>query len=169
MNRSKLLETLKHLASLRVVKIGIVLFLGILTIIGIFVSIEDEPVSISEEKPVPTLTSNFNPPDEDKIELSDVRLDNPYKKTGDVNNYGDVTFVKDPNFEIVYFGQTNQFLISVIGSPFYQKRVLAENQFLSSLGISQDDACKLNVIITTPRHANPNEAGKNYSLSFCEQ
>ena len=59
------------------------------------------------------------------------------------------------------------FFISVVSWPFDEHRLVAEADFLDKLGITDDEACRLNVDETTPAFANPDKAGKTYALSFC--
>jgi len=42
-----------------------------------------------------------------------------------------------------------------------------EKRFIELLDISEAEACKLDVIITTPQFVNPEFAGEEYYLSFC--
>lgn len=95
---------------------------------------------------------------------------NDFIKTGtQINKEGDISITKiSGSFNITYLAQFKEFLISITGSPFESQRQIAEKAFIQSLGISQIDACKLTINITTSIHINPNEAGKNYPLSFCQ-
>lgn len=78
------------------------------------------------------------------------------------------TFPDREGYQIFYFEDLEQFLISITASPFEQYRLRAEIDFLESLNISQREACSLDVVITTPARDNPEYAGKEYELSFCE-
>ncbi len=81
---------------------------------------------------------------------------------------GDVLFVNQPDqYQIVYLSQFNKFHISITGSPFDLYRQQAEQAFIKSLGITQSEACMLDVEATTPISINPNNAGISYPLSFC--
>lgn len=60
------------------------------------------------------------------------------------------------------------FKILVTKSPFQQYRLQAEQKFLEQMNLTVEQACKLDVEITTPRFANPQEAGQIYKLSFCQ-
>jgi hypothetical protein len=79
-----------------------------------------------------------------------------------------VTLVSTPNYAIVENRNTGLYQVNVLGSPFERARLDAEQAFLFELGITEERACVLNVVVTTPAYANPNDAGINYSLSFCE-
>ena len=134
-----------------------------------FVVSEDEPdytkpliPSGGESFPEPTI------PESSKIESSNVKVNNFYKDSKKINSFGDRLISEEKDFEIIYFPRGDQFLISVLASPFYPKRLEAEKKLLNVLGISEKEACKLNVSITTPAFVNPNEAGIDYSLSFCK-
>ena len=115
----------------------------------------------------PNVTIN---PENSKIIISSVEMNNFIKTARVINKEGDmqVSSTIASGYSIIYLSQFSEFLISINKSPFDQYRLQAENKFLVSLGINQQQACKLNVIITTPRFVNPGQAGQNYSLSFCQ-
>jgi hypothetical protein len=85
-----------------------------------------------------------------------------------LNQYGDIEISNTANYQITYHLPENKFLISVAGSPFFSNASLAENELLRILEIDEESACRLDVSITTPRFANPDEAGGVYGLSFCQ-
>ena len=108
-------------------------------------------------------------PDEETIEVSGVEMNN-FLKTSTLMHDNTNVVIPDnsPDHSIVYLNEHDQFLISVTGTPFFQKRILAEQNFLRILDISAEDACRLDVVVTTPRYANPHEAGEVSGLSFCQ-
>jgi len=86
-----------------------------------------------------------------------------------LNENGDLLFNPEKkNYKVFYFPETQQFNISIVSSPFDQVRKTAEEDFFQMMGSDRDFVCSLNVVITTPRFANPNQAGGSYKLSFCE-
>lgn len=104
------------------------------------------------------------------ISIYGVTVNNFYKTAQPVDTEGDVQLEKVQNsYQILYLPQFNEFLISILGSPFDTIRTQAENELLSQLGISQQQACQLNVSEGTPQRINPNEAGISYPLSFCSE
>ena len=107
-------------------------------------------------------------PEGNTIKISNKEVENFYKTAYPINNNGDVVFSETENYKIIYFPKGEQFLISILGTPFEEAKKEAEQQFLQSLGISESEACELNVSVSTPRFANEAESGKNYKLSFCE-
>ncbi|MFH1971552.1 MAG: hypothetical protein ABIJ05_04180 [Patescibacteria group bacterium] len=116
---------------------------------------------------LPTASPTFKKPIGPTIPISDVNVNNFYNLNPKINERGDVTFVDRQNFQILYFSKENEFLISILGSPFEESRQEAEKEFLKQLNINEEKACQLKVIISTPNFANPNESGQNYKLSFC--
>lgn len=76
--------------------------------------------------------------------------------------------VETNEYSIVYQKKFDVFIISVTGTPFEQVREKAEQEFLSLTQSTERTACRLNVKIGTPFFANPDLAGKNFPLSFCE-
>lgn len=104
----------------------------------------------------------------DTIVIKDVIIKNFYPLAKDTNINGDVLVVDDPSYHIVYFPFRKTFLINILSSPFEDARIKTEEKFLQILGITREDACRLNVEIGTPRFANEDLAGQTFRLSFCE-
>ncbi len=111
--------------------------------------------------------SEVNKKNPDKIKISDVWVNN-FLKEGKNNKDLFISLIRNEDYHIFYIPNKQSFTISITGRGFKDLRVKAEEEFLKILGVSQTEACRLNVHITTPSFANPNEAGKIYSLSFCE-
>lgn len=119
--------------------------------------------------PLPTQTPlRFPVPTGKTIEVSGIPVKNPYISPAELNQMGDSLMVRQPGYSLVYLKPFGQFLISITASPFAENRAQAENAFLLRMGITQEQACKLKVTITTPSSINPNESGQNYPLSFCQ-
>ncbi len=153
----------------------IIIIAGVLLLvssIGYFLTQKrQESVAPSVRTPLPQSQlpiSELNLPTGEKMSVSGTEIKNVYKTALDINDTGDVVYAEANSYQQVYHPKDQYFLISVTGSPFESARTEAEKQFLAILQISKEDACKLNVTITTPRYANPDEAGKIYKLSFCE-
>lgn len=104
-----------------------------------------------------------------EIEISGVKVENFYRFAKAINAEGDTTIVGNDDYAIFYHPFQERFLISILGSPFPEKRQTAEQEFLEILGINQSDACRLTVSLTTPLSDNPEYAIPVYSLSFCEE
>jgi len=129
---------------------------------------DEKPVS--EGSPSPTTSpSSIIKPKGEKINVTGVSINNIYNSEIRTNTRGDTLFLENTDYKILFFSKEEQFLLSIIGSPFNKKREQAEQSFLQTLGIDKDSACKLNVVVNTPSFANPDESGKNYKLSFCKE
>ncbi len=85
----------------------------------------------------------------------------------DTEEYKTIAYKKG-YYHLFYFAPEELFIISIQRYPFDEIRPIAEQEFLKTLAIGEEDACKLNVELTTPGYANPGKAGKTYSLSFCK-
>lgn len=107
-------------------------------------------------------------PKSETITISDIEIGNFYKGKAQKTSYGDVLIETKDEYHIIYHPENESFLVSVLSSPFETVREKAEEVFLKKLGITINEACKLDVSITTPRFINPIESGKIYGLSFCE-
>jgi hypothetical protein len=70
---------------------------------------------------------------------------------------------------IIYNISDSSFWVGVNGTPFSDLRNAAEKYFLTTLGISEGDACKLNVTEGVIYSANNPDYGKSFPLSFCGQ
>jgi hypothetical protein len=107
-------------------------------------------------------------PQEDTIEISGVVMPNFYKFGSKPGLIGETTIINNRDYQIIYYPYDEGFLIPILNRPFNDYRVLAEEDFVRALSISKQDACKLKLGITTPFSINPEEAGINWPLSWCE-
>lgn len=78
-----------------------------------------------------------------------------------------VVLQQDATDSIVYNVADSSFIITLGSTPLEAARQNAESYFLSSLGISQKDACKLSVYEAIPASVSDQYVGQNFSLSFC--
>lgn len=156
----------------------ILFIIGIVLTIVVFVWLVFLSISFSGSQPassIPTITTTpiptvipFDKPTAPTLQVNGVSVRNFYNTSNAMNANGDVSFEKNNQFELVYLAPFEEFIIDVRGSPFATTRMQAEQAFLKKLGITQEDACKLNVSLGTPAYINPQEAGRRYELSFCE-
>ena len=99
-----------------------------------------------------------------KIEVSGVKV-NDFIKGGREESF--ITIDKTKDYHVFYIPAQELFYISITSYPFEEHIVNAENSLLEKLGITEEEACKLNVDVTTPAYANTEKAGVVYGLSFC--
>lgn len=146
--------------------ITIFLFL-LVTSAAVLFFLPKKPGESPTQTPLPTQGAR-EIPQGDSINVSGVKVNNPYNKAETTGELGDALFVDETYYKIVYYPDDKAFLISIQGSPFETIRNQAEEKFLQELGIDQTQACRLQVWITTPNYINPAFAGQNYRLSFCK-
>lgn len=147
--------------------LSILVFLTLVILIIIRFSGEKiEPVPV--QSPTPTAVPTITLPRGETIEISQIPIRNPYISPAQINTEGDSLMTRDPGYDLVYLRETNQFIITIMLSPFETYRQIAEKALLERLNINEQEACSLDVNIGTPQSVNPNEAGRNYKLSFCE-
>ncbi len=87
---------------------------------------------------------------------------NPLEQTKDV-----LVIAQKLEYKIVYFKADETFLISLERSPLKQSQSLAESEFLTTLQITKEQACNLNVTVSVSKEADLQKAGQNFALSFC--
>ena len=134
-------------------------------------NVEDSSVAtdrVAHTLPKSKINIGDIPDDTEKLKVDNIETENFYKSAVNIAETGDATIIKRGNFEIVFVPEYSQFIISVLATPFGIHRSLAEQEFINNLGISQEEACRLNVTVGTPYFANPEVAGIAYGLSFCE-
>lgn len=85
----------------------------------------------------------------------------PYQYTG-----GSVLESTD-EYAISYDATSQSFNIAISEQPIAKSRTDAEMKFLSDLGITQSEACKLTVTLGVNYGTDPNLFDRNFGLSFC--
>jgi hypothetical protein len=118
---------------------------------------------IHGEKP-PASENNF----EIKTQKGDVPVENLYNlpDAKPLSEDG-VNFKNSQYYYMAYYPKQQGFIIAIIDPDIENARSVAENDFLSILGINKDAACKLNVSMTVSPDASQKASGGNYRLSFC--
>lgn len=114
---------------------------------------------------LPTVIITIYPTD--RVIISGVAVKNFFKTAEEITSYGDVVIVNKPEYRILYQANFNQFLVNILSSPFSGIKAQAEKEFLRILDVTAPQSCRLNVVIATPLLANRQEAGREYTLSFC--
>ena len=105
----------------------------------------------------------------EKIMISDIPVNNFLKTAIKINPSGNILIKDGGTYQITVYTSTGQFLLSIQQSPFEETRNIAEKAFLDLLGVEKNQACKLDVSITTPFFANPDLADEIFPLSFCQE
>lgn len=94
-------------------------------------------------------------------------MNNFYKTAKEVNSERDVLVQKDNRFDVTYISSGGNFIIGILQEPIEENRLVAERAFLSGLGISEAQACRLTVWVGVPREVSEAYSGRNLGLSFC--
>src|SRR4030042_5618948 len=141
----------------------------VIWIVGFIIGKNEKKEVLETPSPIPTTTPKpLNIPESPKIKVSGVEANNFYNEAIIIGDDGYALFEKTSKYKIAYIPVDKSFLISILDNPFEDVKKEAEKAFLQKLGITQEDACLMNVNIATNIRINPSYAGKNYKLSFCE-
>lgn len=103
-----------------------------------------------------------------------VKINNFVKESKPINAEGDLAMTPAPDaftipdYDIAFYPQGAVFRVSINTGPVDQIRNAAEKKFLEILGISQGEACKLNVYEGISKDIDESYAGINVGLSFCK-
>jgi hypothetical protein len=81
---------------------------------------------------------------------------------------GVLVIAQTSDYLISYDPTNSSFWVGISGTPFATVRPEAEAAFLSALGVSKSDACKLSVSVGVPYAAGNSMDGQSSPLSFCE-
>jgi hypothetical protein len=128
----------------------------------------------------PTPSLKLNTPSGDTFIIQtpsgDVQVRNFFINPVERADYADMTTVtisETKDYGIVYqiFGprlnDKYEFVVLPYAKPVEPAVAKAEAALLENLGISREDACKLNVRVGVADYVDPRHAGTNYGLSFC--
>lgn len=97
-----------------------------------------------------------------------VTVNNFYKNAEYITQDQQTVAMKDTSdYGIAYNVGDSSFVIVLLSNPLETARQAAEAAFLSSLGISKQDACKLTVYEGIPAAVSDQYVGENFPLSFC--
>lgn len=79
----------------------------------------------------------------------------------------DTTAVNDPPYVITYIDATKYFNIAILQEPIGPVRAAAEQYLLAHLGISEQQMCQLNYMVSVPDRVNSQFSSINLGFSFC--
>lgn len=108
--------------------------------------------------------SVISTPNGEKIEISD-----PEKIAQEKIDEKGYLLKGNSAYDMLYYKYSEgpSFLITLLSDNLEPTRAAAETEFLSTLGISKEQACKLLVSLTIPGDVNESLSGDDYHLSFC--
>ncbi len=79
----------------------------------------------------------------------------------------DQTATTTPPYLITYISATNYFNISLLQEPIGPVREEAEQYLMARLGITQEQMCQLDYMVSVPDRVNTQFSGRNLGFSFC--
>lgn len=79
----------------------------------------------------------------------------------------DQTASDNPPYTITYISETQYFNVALLQEPIGIIRKEAQQYFMARLGISQDQMCRLNYMVSVPNRVNSQFSGRNLGFSFC--
>lgn len=147
-------------------KISLIFTLLIIVSAG-YLILNSQPSPLPQTPPLPTVIP-ANPQILNRVDIQGVSVNNFIETSKTIEETGEVFAAEKDDYVIIYHKDVEDFLLNVLSSPFESIKLEAEADFLKTLGITKIEACRLNVVIKTPRFANPDQAGKDFGLSFCE-
>jgi hypothetical protein len=105
---------------------------------------------------------------EGPVSVLDFREHNHLAGSHTAGVIGDTIFLEENNrFSIGFLKSDNSFGIVLSAKPISVVRKDAEDKLLRDLGVSEKDACKLNVIVRVPASIGVSAPDRNIGLSFC--
>lgn len=102
-----------------------------------------------------------------KTKKGKVKINNIYTNPLENLSQSGITFLENDNYSADFYPQDQGFLLVIKDSDVQSARDMLEKDFLETLGISEEDACKLKVSLSVPYSVNKELAGGEYGLSFC--
>ena len=79
----------------------------------------------------------------------------------------DATATDNPPYVIEYISMTYYFNVALLQEPIGTTRAEAEKYLIERLGISQDQMCQLNYMVSVSARINSRYTSRNLGFSFC--
>lgn len=122
----------------------------------------EQPTTTNFALPATTDDKMFLP-----LENGSLEVNNIYKDPIASLEENGVDFAQSPDYAIAFYPDNQGFIITITNPEIQAARDSAEIAFLMELGITQEEACKLNVSLSVPFSINQQNAGQEFGLSFC--
>lgn len=156
---------------MRLLKIAFVLIIFLIILFFLFLALKTKK-GPRESSLLPTPTPfemKITPSPRKKIIISGIEVNDFLKDATIINSNQDAVFEKNQDYEMVYLPKFNQFLITILSKPFDNARKDAEEDFIKKLGISKEEACRLEINLSVPCKIDLENCGTRHPLSFCEK
>ncbi len=154
--------------------IGIILVTAVVLAISVFrnsddVTTGDEDGGETSSQEIPAANLNLKVPAGEKIQLGTakgiVEVNNFYRSVVAAQEQF-LIIKREGNYEVTYDTASSAFFINISKGSFDSVRPSAEDGFLKFLGVSREDACKLDVAVGAAREVSDAPRGVA-PLSFC--
>lgn len=151
----------------RVILIG----LAVSVIVVVWVAAEGKfnPKQSTVIKPI-SQGGKFTKPETENVTVpapeGNVTLPNFYSDAISENESGSATLLENSDYQFGFNSTTNQFYITIYSTDLENTIKLAEEAFLSKYKLSEDEACKLDVVVRPDILIHPNTPTRR--LSFCQ-
>ncbi len=100
-------------------------------------------------------------------EKGTVDIGNVYKNPVEKLSNNGVSFADNSDYYIAYYPEKDDFLVVIKNKDVISAEKKAEDDFIKQLGITEEQACELNVLVTVPFDVNEKYSGGLYGFSFC--
>lgn len=78
-----------------------------------------------------------------------------------------VTFAENDDYSLGFYSPDESFIITLNNEDVFTARKRAEKALIKILGITQEEACLLNIFLGVSFQVNEKYSGEDYGLSFC--
>jgi len=102
-----------------------------------------------------------------QTESGTVDIENIYKNPIERLSKNGIEFVRNENYVMDFYPEDEGFIIALENPDVFSALKKAEEDFLSKLGITKEQACELKVSITIPVSVSEKYGGGVYGFSFC--
>jgi hypothetical protein len=96
-----------------------------------------------------------------------VETNNVYLHPAENLSNNGVGFVSNNDYYVSFYPDDRSFTVTIQNSNLKDTREKAETAFLQALGITQEQACRLNVSLYVPEFISAKNSGQDFGLSFC--
>jgi hypothetical protein len=126
------------------------------------------PVSVSTSTQTPSVAAPTSTTITLGTSQGSVTMNNFYQTAQTITQDQQAVIIENSgDYAITYNVPDSSFAIAILSTPLEAARQAAESAFLSELGISKQDACKLTVYEGVPIGVSDQYPGESFPLSFC--
>lgn len=80
----------------------------------------------------------------------------------------DEEHIEQPEYIIMYIAESQYFNIVLLREPLRTTRKNAEQYLLEHLGVSPEELCQIDYVVSVPHYVNQYYTGMNLGFSFCQ-